>query len=186
MEYTYLLLLLGVVIALCVLINRMTDRLKIPSLLLFIGLGIVFGVILRPQIGNFTDYALGNVVCSVCLVFVIFYGGLGTKFKEARPVAPRAVLLSSLGTALTAGITGAGVYGIFRLLRPEALRGRHVLIVDDVVTTGASLISCGKAIAAAGDVRLSILALALAGDHPLMPRPRRRLVAGTDDGPDRP
>lgn len=72
MEYVYLLLLLGVVIALCVLINHMTDRLKIPSLLLFIGLGIVFGVLLRPKIGNFTDYALGNVVCSICLVFVIF------------------------------------------------------------------------------------------------------------------
>ena len=78
MEYVYLLLLLGVVIALCVLINHMTDRLKIPSLLLFIGLGIVFGVLLRPKIGNFTDYALGNVVCSICLVFVIFYGGFGT------------------------------------------------------------------------------------------------------------
>lgn len=89
-------------------------------------------------------------------------------------------------TQLTAAERQMNVSGIFRLLRPEALRGRHVLIVDDVVTTGASLISCGKAIAAAGDVRLSILALALAGDHPLMPRPRRRLVAGTDDGPDRP
>ncbi len=133
MEYTYLLLLLGVVIALCVLINRMTDRLKIPSLLLFIGLGIVFGVILRPQIGNFTDYALGNVVCSVCLVFVIFYGGLGTNFKEARPVAPRAVLLSSLGTALTAGITGAGVYGIFRLLPFGGIGWAESMLIGSVL-----------------------------------------------------
>ena len=85
MEYVYLLLLLGVVIAFCVFINRVTDKLKIPSLLLFIGLGVLFGVLLRPQIGNFTDYSLGNAVCSVCLVFVIFYGGFGTNFKKRAP-----------------------------------------------------------------------------------------------------
>lgn len=116
MEYVYLLLLLGVVVALCIFINRVTDKLKIPSLLLFIGLGMVFGVLLRPQIGNFTDYNFGNIVCSVCLVFVIFYGGFGTNFKEAKPVAPQALLLSFAGTALTAGIVGVFVYYVFRLL----------------------------------------------------------------------
>ncbi len=116
MEYVYLLLLLGVVVALCIFINRVTDKLKIPSLLLFIGLGMVFGVLLRPQIGNFTDYNFGNVVCSVCLVFVIFYGGFGTNFKEAKPVAPQALLLSFAGTALTAGIVGVFVYYVFQQL----------------------------------------------------------------------
>lgn len=116
MEYAYLLMLVGVVIALCVLINRITDKFKIPSLLIFIGLGMVFGVLFRlAGLGNFTDYALGNVVCSVCLVLVIFYGGFGTNFKEARPVAGRAILLSTAGTALTAGITGVFVYFVFRL-----------------------------------------------------------------------
>lgn len=116
MEYVYLLLLLGGVIALCIFMGRITDKLKVPSLLLFIGLGMVIGVLLRPKIGNFTDYSLGNVVCSVCLVFIIFYGGFGTNFKEARPVAPQALLLSLAGTALTAGLVGVGVYFIFRLL----------------------------------------------------------------------
>ncbi len=65
MEYVYILLLLGVVLALCIFVNRVTDRLKVPSLLLFIGLGIVFGLIFRAVgIGNFTDYGLGNVVFS--------------------------------------------------------------------------------------------------------------------------
>ncbi len=117
MEYVYLLLLMGVVIALCVLINRATVWLKIPSLLLFIGLGMAFGVLFRLMgLGNFTDYALGNVVCSVCLVFVIFYGGFGTNFKEARPVAGRSMLLSFVGTAATAGLLGVCVYAVFRVL----------------------------------------------------------------------
>lgn len=117
MEYVYLLMLMGLVIALCIFINRITDKLKVPSLLLFIGLGMAFGVIFRiAGLGNFTDYDLGNVVCSVCLVFVIFYGGFGTNFKEARPVAGRALLLSFAGTALTAGIVGVFVFFISRAL----------------------------------------------------------------------
>lgn len=117
MEYVYLLMLVGLVIALCIFINRITDKLKVPSLLLFIGLGMIFGVVFRiAGLGNFTDYNLGNVVCSVCLVFVIFYGGFGTNFKEARPVAGRALLLSFAGTALTAGIVGVFVYFLTDLL----------------------------------------------------------------------
>lgn len=114
MEYVYILFLLGVVLALCIFVNRVTDRLKVPSLLLFIGLGIVFGLIFRAVgIGNFTDYGLGNVVCSICLVFVIFYGGFGTNFKAARPIVPQALLLSFAGTAMTAGLIGCCVYLIF-------------------------------------------------------------------------
>ncbi len=117
MEYVYLLMLAGLVIALCIFIDRITDRLKVPSLLLFIGLGMLFGVLFRVTgLGNFTDYDLGNVVCSVCLVFVIFYGGFGTNFKEARPVAGRALLLSFAGTALTAGAVGVFVYFLSGLL----------------------------------------------------------------------
>ena len=114
MEYVYILFLLGVVLALCIFVNRVTDRLKVPSLLLFIGLGMVFGLIFRAVgIGNFTDYGLGNVVCSICLVFVIFYGGFGTNFKAAHPIVPQALLLSFAGTAMTAGLIGCCVYLIF-------------------------------------------------------------------------
>ena len=114
--YVYLLLFVGLIIALCLFINRLTDKLNVPSLLLFIAIGMLAGVLLRPVFGNVTDYAMGNVVCSICLVLVIFYGGFGTNFKEARPVAGRALLLSFAGTALTAGLVGVAVWLIFRLL----------------------------------------------------------------------
>lgn len=47
----------------------------------------------------------------------------------------------------------------FALLKPDVVHGKHVLLVDDVVTTGASLTACGKELEKAGDVVVSILTL---------------------------
>ena len=138
MDYVYIMLLVGAVIAMCVFVNRVTDKVKVPSLLLFIGIGMAFGVLLRVAgQDNFTDYDLGNVVCSICLVVVIFSGGFGTNFKEARPVAGRALLLSFAGTALTAGLVGVGVYYIFRLLPffPEGIGWIESFLVGSVIAS---------------------------------------------------
>ena len=55
------------------------------------------------------------------------------------------------------------VENIFSVKRPEKLRGRHILLVDDVLTTGATILSCADAIhkACGGDVRISIATLAV-------------------------
>ncbi len=70
-------------------------------------------------------------------------------------------------THLTPDERRNNMQGAFRLLCPDRAAGRHILLIDDVLTTHATLLACGKAIAQAPDVRLSILTLALAGRHPL-------------------
>lgn len=88
-------------------------------------------------------------------------------------------------TRLNARERQTNVQGIFSLQHPEALAGHHVLLIDDIVTTGASLLSCGRVVASAGAVRISVLALALAGTHPHFPM-GPRTPSRFPDGPEEP
>ena len=136
MNYIGVLLLLGLVIALCLFVNRLGDKFKIPSLLLFIGLGLLFGVIFRlTDLGNFTEYNFGNVVCSICLVFVIFFGGFGTNFKAAKPVLKQSIVLSLLGTLFTGLLTGLIVYGIFYILPFGKLTILEAFLIGGVISS---------------------------------------------------
>jgi ComF family protein len=55
------------------------------------------------------------------------------------------------------------VEGIFALAQPDKVKGKHVLLVDDVITTGATIESCASALMEGEDVRVSVAALATAG-----------------------
>ena len=100
-----LLAALALAIALCALCTKLSHRLGIPALALFSLIGMLFGsdgVLGIP----FADAAMAEQLCSLALVPILFYGGFGTNWKTARPVAGRAILLSSAGVFLTSALTG--------------------------------------------------------------------------------
>ena len=85
--------------------NRLSQKFGVPALLLFMGLGMLFGSDGLFKI-PFDNYQFAEQICSIALIFIMFYGGFGTNWNAAKPVAVRAVLLSSLGVILTAALTG--------------------------------------------------------------------------------
>ena len=61
--------------------------------------------------------------------------------------------------SLVHGERSTNIKDAFGVVRPEALNGKHVLMVDDIVTTGATLSECIKAINKDTDARVSILTI---------------------------
>ena len=111
---TSYILLVAAVILLCLSLNKMSNKLGIPMLLAYILLGMMFGTdgILKIPFDNFT---IAEQICTVSLIFIMFYGGFGTNWKQAKPVTGKAVLLSTVGVILTAVTTGAFCHFILRM-----------------------------------------------------------------------
>lgn len=106
---TSLLLFISVILLACTLLKRVSGRLGIPALLAFILLGMLFGSDGLFKI-PFEDYGFAEQVSTTALVFIMFYGGFGTNWSAARPVAGVSILLSSAGTMITALLTGLFCY----------------------------------------------------------------------------
>lgn len=111
---TSYILLVAAVILLCLSLNKMSNKLGIPMLLAYILLGMMFGTdgILKIPFDNFT---IAEQICTVSLILIMFYGGFGTNWKQAKPVAGKAVLLSTVGVILTAVTTGAFCHFILKM-----------------------------------------------------------------------
>ena len=95
-------LIIGVILILALLAIRLSNKHGIPALLLFIVLGMGFGVLGL----KFDNFEFADGLATVALMVIMFYGGFGTNWNMARPVAREAIILSSLGVVTTALLTG--------------------------------------------------------------------------------
>lgn len=92
----------GIILLLALLAIRVSNRHGIPALLLFIVLGMAFGALGF----EFQDFQFSDGFATVALMVIMFYGGFGTRWIMAKPVAREAIILSSLGVVATALLTG--------------------------------------------------------------------------------
>lgn len=86
--------------------SRFSTLAGVPSLLVFLGIGMLAGSD-GPGGIEFTNYSLTFVLGSVSLAFIIFDGGLRTRWQSVRPVLPVGISLASLAVVATAALTGA-------------------------------------------------------------------------------
>jgi len=99
----------AIVIFSCIVTNKFSNKLGMPSLVFFMFLGMLFGSDGLLKI-SFDDYDLTAKLCSIGLLFIIFYGGFCTKKIDDKKVTTQAIVLSSLGTFLTAGLCALFCY----------------------------------------------------------------------------
>lgn len=131
-------LLVACIIMLCILAEKFSDKVGMPALIMFMFIGMLFGSdgILKIP---FEDFALAENICSVALIFIMFYGGFNTKWQAAKSVAGKAIILSSLGVVLTALITAFCCNLILKFSWLESLLIGSVLSSTDAASVFAIL-----------------------------------------------
>lgn len=126
------LLLCAVVLLLCIFSNKISDKIGVPSLLIFMFLGMVFGSEGIFKI-EFSDFQAAENICTAALIFIMFYGGYSTNWERAKPAAGRAAVLSTLGVAMTAALVGAFCHFILKLSLPESFLIGSVVSCTDAI-----------------------------------------------------
>jgi cell volume regulation protein A len=114
MEFGFILLIAGIVLLLSVFASKVMYRFGVPTLILFMSLGILLG---SEGIGGleFDDVGITSSISQLALVVIIFSGGFDTSWKSAKKTAPLSLLLSSLGTLITALLVGTFAHLVFNL-----------------------------------------------------------------------
>jgi cell volume regulation protein A len=110
--------------------SLMARRLRLPSLLLFLALGMVVGSDGTGWI-HFDDYELAKAIGVIALALILFEGGLSAGFGEIRPVLRSAVGLAAIGTIGTAVITGLVAAWLFDLTTLQGLLLGAVISATD-------------------------------------------------------
>lgn len=138
MTITIVILGVALVILLCVLAEKFSDKFGMPALILFMFIGMLFGsdgVMGIP----FENFKLAENICSVALVFIMFYGGFNTKWDVAKSVAGKAITLSTLGVVITAGVTTVLCSVVLHLSFEESFLIGAVLSSTDAASVFAIL-----------------------------------------------
>ena len=130
-----LMLCCGLILLICITSSKVLYRFGVPLLLIFIFLGMIFGV----MVIDFSDFQLTGKIASIALVFIMFYGGFGTNWSMAKPKAAPSILMSTLGTIITFFITGVFVYLVFKISFLESLLIGAVVSSTDAASVFAIL-----------------------------------------------
>jgi potassium/hydrogen antiporter len=105
-------------------------RLRVPGLVLFLGLGMAIGSDGTGWI-HFDDYELARTIGTVALALILFEGGLMAGFGEIRPVLGPSLVLAFAATIGTAVIAGLAAAALFDLSTLEGMLVGSILAATD-------------------------------------------------------
>ncbi len=146
----YLLLGVAVMLLLSVVSSKASTQLGVPTLVLFLLIGMLAGSD-GPGGIEFNNPWLAQYLGTVALIFILFSGGLDTKWKEIKPVLWRGVILSTIGVMLTAIIVGYAAYYVLDFSLLEAMLLAAIISSTDAAAVFSILRS--KQISLKGDLR---------------------------------
>ncbi|MEV4613899.1 potassium/proton antiporter [Kitasatospora sp. NPDC049258] len=119
----------SVILLVAVVAVRISTRSGLPSLLIYLGIGVALG---QNGLGvTFNNAELTQVLGYAALVVILAEGGLKTNWKSIRPVMPAATALATVGVAVSVFVTAAGAHLLVGLdWRTSMLLGAVVSSTD--------------------------------------------------------
>lgn len=117
MELDQILLLGSAVLLASIISARLGTRFGLPSLLLFLGLGVLVG----QFVFEFNDAGLAHTLGFAALVIILGEGGFTTKWAEIKGALPAAILLATLGVAVSIAVVATFAYFVLGLDLPLAI-----------------------------------------------------------------
>jgi cell volume regulation protein A len=109
MTATHILGLLGILFIIGFIGDYLFKKISFPDILVLLGLGYVAGPVLHIVDPAWVAPA-APIIANLSLVVILFNGGLGLEFSQARATAPRAIALSLVGMGASMIVATAFVY----------------------------------------------------------------------------
>jgi potassium/hydrogen antiporter len=123
-------LVAGALLSAGLLASLVASRVRLPGLVLFLGVGMLVGSDGADWI-EFNDYELARTVGIVALALILFEGGLAAGLSEIRPVLGPAISLAIVGTVVTAVVAGLAAGWLLDLSTSEGLLLGSILAATD-------------------------------------------------------
>lgn len=123
-------LIAGVLLTLAILVSLLARRVRVPGLVVFLGLGMLAG----PHgldLVSFATVEFGQTVGVIALALILFEGGLASGWKTIRPVLGTGISLAVVGTVVTAGVAGLGAVWLIGLGTKEGLLLGSIVAATD-------------------------------------------------------
>jgi cell volume regulation protein A len=133
-----ILLLVGAILTASIVVALGASRTGVPSLVAFLALGMLLGSD-GPGNIDFDDAELARTVGVIGLAAILYEGGLSTSWRRLRQVVVPAALLSTVGVAVTAILTGGAAYFLFDLTLLESVLLGAVVSSTDAAAVFATL-----------------------------------------------
>ena len=131
-------LITAFLLLLSVVASKLSTTFGIPSLFIFLGLGMLAG---SDGIGgiHFDNAELAQHIGTLALIFILFGGGLDTAWKSIKPILKQGIVLATLGVFLTAFVVAIGVYFLFDFTFLESLLIGAIISSTDAAAVFAIL-----------------------------------------------
>lgn len=121
-----------------VLAGKAAYRVGTPALLLFLGVGMLFGYEEFMFHVEFESYDFAQFIGMVAMCIILFSGGMDTKFSEIRPVMAPGIVLATLGVVFTALIVGTFIYYLAGYFGVEITLPMALLLAATVSSTDSA------------------------------------------------